>query len=81
MPHRGGTVLTFGILGLVICVIFGIIAWAMGSNDLKLMRAGRMDRTGEGTTQAGMICGMISTILAMVGVAIWLVLITAGIIR
>ena len=69
-PHRGGAVLALGILGLVICVICGIIAWVMGGNDLKEMAAGRMDRSGEGLTKAGKICGMISVILACVGLAI-----------
>ncbi len=73
-PHRGGAVLTLGILGLVVCVICGIIAWVMGSTDLAKMRAGTMDRSGEGNTRAGMICGMISCILNAVGLVIWLII-------
>jgi hypothetical protein len=61
--HRGGTILTLGILGIVICVICGIFAWVMGNEDLKKMREGRMDRSGEGTTQAGRVCGIISVVL------------------
>ncbi|MBI1903905.1 MAG: hypothetical protein HYS13_22620 [Planctomycetia bacterium] len=30
------------------------------------MAAGRMDRSGEGMTQAGRICGMIATIIMIV---------------
>ena len=41
----------------------GIIAWVMGSNDLSEMRAGRMDREGEGQTNGGRICGMIAVIV------------------
>ena len=74
-PHRGAVVLVLGILGLVVCVICGIIAWVMGNNDLREMAAGRMDRTGEGLTKAGKICGMISTILAIVGFGIWLLVV------
>ena len=71
-PHRGGVVLTLGILGLVICFICGIIAWVMGKNDLREIDAGTMDPTGRGLTNAGRICGMISVILACAGLAIWL---------
>jgi hypothetical protein len=75
-PHRGTTVLVLGILGLVLsCFILGIIAWVMGSGDLRAMREGRMDRAGEGTTRAGMICGIISVILSILGI----VLLFAGI--
>lgn len=78
VPHRGGAVLTLGILGLVVCVICGIIAWVMGNNDLRAMREGRMDPSGEGMTRAGKICGMIGTILACVAVVAYvLVLILA----
>lgn len=69
-PHRGAAVLTLGILGIVVCFICGIIAWVMGNTDLVEMRAGRMDPSGEGMTQAGRICGMISVIFAVVWVII-----------
>jgi hypothetical protein len=65
-PHRGVLVLVFGILGLVCCVIFGIIAWVMGSSDLREIDAGRMDPAGRGLTQAGKICGIISVVLLIV---------------
>lgn len=73
-PHRGGVVLALGILGIVVCFICGIIAWVMGNNDLRDMAAGRMDPAGRGLTQAGKICGIISVILAIVGLFIWLVI-------
>src|SRR5439155_20145392 len=62
-PHRGTLILVLGILSLVVCSPLGIAAWVMGNNDLKAMRRGEMDRSGEGTTQAGRICGMIASIL------------------
>jgi hypothetical protein len=40
----------------------------MGSGDLKEMDAGTMDPSGRGTTQAGKICGIIGTILLIIGV-------------
>ena len=71
--HRGGLVLTLGILGLVVCVICGIIAWVMGKGDLQKMDAGLMDPAGRGLTQAGKICGMISVIVGCVVAVIWLI--------
>jgi hypothetical protein len=64
-PHRGGMILAFGILSWVLCFIFGIVAWVMGNNDLAEMRAGRMDPSGEGLTQAGRIVGMVHIILSL----------------
>jgi len=66
VPHRGGVIITLGILSLFICgvgFVLGIIAWVMGANDMNEIRADRMDRSGEGTTQAGMVCGIVGTIL------------------
>jgi predicted Zn finger-like uncharacterized protein len=77
-PHRADTVLTLGIVGLVLTfvhivplagLICGIIAWAMGNADLAEMRAGRMDREGESRTNGGRVCGMIVVILHIVAVA------------
>jgi hypothetical protein len=65
-PHRGTLILVLGILSLVTCQLLGPFAWVMGNNDLAEMRAGRMDPEGEGLTNAGRICGMISTILMVV---------------
>lgn len=78
-PHRGGIILALGILGLVCCFICGIIAWVMGNNDLKEMAAGRMDPSGQGMTQAGRICGMISVILLIIGFVIGLLFMSLGI--
>ena len=78
-PHRGGLILALGILGLVCCFICGIIAWVMGSNDLKEMAAGRMDTSGQGLTQAGKICGMISVILQIIGFVIWFLIMGLGV--
>jgi hypothetical protein len=67
MPHRGTTILVLGILSLVICGLLGPFAWVMGNNDLREIRSGRMDPEGEGATRAGQICGMIATILMIIG--------------
>jgi hypothetical protein len=77
-PHRGVMILVFGILGLVVCIIFGILAWIFGNADLAEMDAGRMDPSGRGLTSAGRILGMIACILAIIGVAIWVLVLVAG---
>ena len=66
-PHRGGAILALGIIGIVVCFITGIIAWVMGANDLKEMEAGQRDKDGESLTKAGMICGIVATALAVLG--------------
>jgi predicted Zn finger-like uncharacterized protein len=81
LPHRGGAVLTLGILALVLPfvvpavgslagLVCGIIAWSMGNSDMAEMRMGRMDPEGESTTNGGRICGMISVILHVVAIVL-----------
>lgn len=73
-PHRGVMILVLGILGLVVCQPIGIAAWVMGNGDLREMDAGRMDPEGRGLTQAGKICGIISVVLLVVGIAVTLLI-------
>jgi hypothetical protein len=77
-PHRGVMILVFGILGVVCCFIFGIIAWVMGNSDLQAMAEGRMDRDGEGLTKAGKILGIVSVCLLIVGVVIQVLAMVLG---
>jgi predicted Zn finger-like uncharacterized protein len=80
MPHRGGMILAFGLVGLVgmglfpVGLIFAIIAWIMGNSDMAEIRTGRMDPEGEGMTQAGRIMGMISTIIHIVSLVLAVVI-------
>lgn len=68
MPHRGALILVLGLMGFFTgCAIFSLIAWVLGSNDLREMEAGRMDRSGRDITRAGMILGMILSILWILG--------------
>jgi predicted Zn finger-like uncharacterized protein len=70
-PHRGQMIMLLGILSFFVAgPILGPIAWIMGNNDLKEMRAGRMDPEGEGNTKVGKICGMIATFLSIGGLAL-----------
>ena len=73
-PHRGGAVLALGIIGIVVCFITGIIAWVMGSSDLKEMEAGTRDPDGYSLTKAGMICGIIGVVMSVLGI-FWVFLI------
>lgn len=77
-PHRGVMILVFGILGIVFCVIFGIVAWVMGNGDLREMDAGRMDPEGRGLTQAGKICGIVGVVLALLGIVLWILMMILG---
>ncbi|MBI5723671.1 MAG: DUF4339 domain-containing protein [Planctomycetes bacterium] len=77
-PNRGTTILVFGILSWIVCIIFGIVAWVMGNNDIREMDAGIMDRSGESNTRAGRMLGKIHVIVSIVvlvlyaiGFAIW----------
>ena len=70
-PHRATLILVLGILSLVVCAPLGIAAWVMGSADLNQMDAGTMDPSGRGTTNAGKICGIIGTILLIIGVVVF----------
>lgn len=75
VPHRGGLILTFGILGLVLPLLvgcfaplwlgFSIPATLMGRKDLAAINNGVMDPTGRGTTQAGYICGIIGMVIGL----------------
>jgi hypothetical protein len=66
----GTTILVLGILSLVVCGILGPFAWNMGNKALREMNAnpGVVYRN-RGNVTAGRICGMVASILMIVGVA------------
>ncbi len=68
--HRGGTILTLGILGLVLCAPLSFFAWVMGNNDIREMDAGFMDDSGRSMTNAGRIMGMVYSILIIIAVVL-----------
>ena len=68
-PHRGGLILTLAILGWAFCPVFGPFAWAMGNADMRAMRSGTMDPGGMSLTQAGMVLGIIQTVLLFIALA------------
>jgi predicted Zn finger-like uncharacterized protein len=83
-PHRGGLILTLGILGLVLSCcpmagwILGGIALSMGNTDLQAMSRRQMDRSGQGMTQAGKICGLIAVILATISSVLGIIMRLGG---
>jgi len=77
-PHRGTLILVLGILGLVVCSPLAIVAWVMGSGDLKEIDAGTMDPSGRSSTSAGKICGIIGTILMIVGLVVGVLIFMLG---
>jgi hypothetical protein len=77
--HRGTLILVLGILSLVVCQPLGIAAWIMGNTDLKQMDAGTMDPSGRSITNAGKICGLIATILFVIGLLVMIIVAALGI--
>ena len=66
-PHRGVIVLLLGLLGLLLCPVFAIMARLMGKGDLEKFDRGEMDPEGRGLTQAGMILGIVAVALWVLG--------------
>jgi hypothetical protein len=66
-PDRGGMILAFGILTIMapcfLGLIFGPLAWFMGSSDLAAIDSGEMNPANRGLVQAGRIIGGIGFLL------------------
>jgi len=69
--NRPVIILVLGILGVVCCGILAPVAWIMGSSELKSIAAGAAPATGEGMAKAGMILGIIGTVLLVLSL-LWL---------
>lgn len=68
-PHRGGLILALGILSFffpLLGLIMGATVWSMASNDLRAMREGYMDPSGQGPTQVGHVFAIIATLVWIV---------------
>jgi hypothetical protein len=77
LPSRASTILTLGILSLVVCGILGPIAWAMGTEELRRIDAGETDPTQRGSVTAGRVCGIIASAFMIVWVVIVLFMVIA----
>lgn len=75
MEHpQGTTILILGILGLVCCGPLGIAAWVMGNKALQEIDSSGQTYTNRGTINAGRICGIIATILMVIGIVAYIIL-------
>jgi hypothetical protein len=72
-PHRAGTILTLGIIGLIICGPLCIAAWLMGDSDIREMDAGLMDKSGRSTTSTGRALGVLGSILWIIAIVYFII--------
>lgn len=73
MEHPDGTtVLVLGILSLVVCGFLGPFAWKKGNDVLAEMDRHPQGYSNRGSVEAGRICGIISSVLLMVGAAVFI---------
>lgn len=66
------TILVIGIISIICCQIAGPIAWYLGRQELNRIRAGMLSSQDEGTAKAGMILGIISSVLLLLGL-VWVI--------
>jgi len=69
---RATTSLILGILGFVCCQLCAPFAWYMGNQEVKAIKAGTSPAAGQGLATAGMILGIIGTVLLILGL-VWVV--------
>lgn len=78
-PHRGVLVLVASIVGITtLCAVPSVLGMILGVYDLRLMKAGKMDRSGRGMTIAGVI---LSAVWTLANVAVIVALIVMGVMK
>lgn len=71
-PHpKGTTILVTGILSILCCGLLGPVAWVMGSAALQVIDASPGAYTNRSAVVAGRICGIISSVLLLVGIVFY----------
>jgi Domain of unknown function (DUF4190) len=71
------TALVLGILGVLCCHPLAPVAWYLGLNEARAIRAGRAPVAGEGFAMAGKILGIIGTVILVLGLLfglLWMLL-------
>ncbi|OGF14602.1 MAG: hypothetical protein A2W00_04405 [Candidatus Eisenbacteria bacterium RBG_16_71_46] len=63
--------MVLGILGIICCNLLAPVAWVLGHSELQTIASGASSPQGEGTARAGMILGIIGSVLLALGLA-WL---------
>ena len=72
---RGQLILILGILSLICsCFPIGIVACVMGASDLKKISAGIIPESEAPMTHIGIILGIISVVLSIIGASVYLLL-------
>jgi hypothetical protein len=69
-PHRGVQLIIMSIAGFFCCCIISIVAMNMAKEDLAAMKAGRMDKNGEGLTKAAYWICIGTIVLQVIGTLI-----------
>ncbi|MCS7254785.1 MAG: DUF4190 domain-containing protein [Armatimonadetes bacterium] len=59
--------LALGILGLIMCGLLAPIAWWFGASELRDIRLGSAPEGGYGLALAGMILGIVGTVMLISG--------------
>ncbi len=82
---KGTTVLVLGILSLVVgsfsCgvgLLLGPVAWIMGNGVVRDIDASPGTYSNRGAAQAGRICGIVATVLLLLGLIAVVMLVAAG---
>ncbi len=75
---EGTTILVLGILSLVVCGLLGPFAWVKGNSALREIDANPGTYTNRGNVSAGRICGIIASVLMILGVVGFVLVLILG---
>ena len=68
--------LVMGILSFLCCQLLGPVAWYMGNKERQAIRQGLSSPSGDGLAMAGMVLGIITTallVLGILGTIVWMI--------
>ena len=76
---QGTTILVLGILSIVVCGVLGPFAWSMGTKAMREMDANpQVPYSNRGNVNAGRICGIVGTVLMVLGILGFILVIAAA---
>ena len=80
-PVNGTLILVLGILSFFCFgIILGPVAWVMGNGALQTLDQYGDPASQRGTVSAGRICGIIGTVLSILGIIGYIVLLALGLV-